>query len=467
MRIIVVGAGEVGTYIADRLSRQEHDIALIELDPERYRQIDAELDVLAINGSGTDSGVLKKAGIADTDLLVAATNKDEINLFSALLARQAGVGKTIVRVESRKLRSKEVSALFEKFDDHLVIDPDQEVADSVLRLMEYPGAMDLSRMANEEVVIIGARLPAHAPLVGVSLHALGRELDPDWDFIVGTITRKVESDDSEEVTIVPRQDEILKEGDLLRVICKSRALHDVTNRLGIARDVPRRALLLGGGRTAEMIAESLLYRGVDVAIIEKKHERALELSENLAKALIYEGDVTDVEMLEEADVARQDLVIALTGEDDANVLACLYAKSVSAQSKKTNGDDGIETIAVVHRLKLLDLLETNQVDTALSPRTATANSVLRFVRGDVESVAAVETFLHGDVEILEFAVSDESPCVDRSIGDMQLTKGALIGAIVRDGKAQVARGHSTFRANDHVIAIAKPESVEKLTALFV
>ena len=467
MRIIVVGAGEVGTYIADRLSRQEHDIALIELDPERYRQIDAELDVLAINGSGTDSGVLKKAGIADTDLLVAATNKDEINLFSALLARQAGVGKTIVRVESRKLRSKEVSALFEKFDDHLVIDPDQEVADSVLRLMEYPGAMDLSRMANEEVVIIGARLPAHAPLVGVSLHALGRELDPDWDFIVGTITRKVESDDSEEITIVPRQDEILKEGDLLRVICKSRALHDVTNRLGIARDVPRRALLLGGGRTAEMIAESLLYRGVDVAIIEKKHERALELSENLAKALIYEGDVTDVEMLEEADVARQDLVIALTGEDDANVLACLYAKSVSAQSKKTNGDDGIETIAVVHRLKLLDLLETNQVDTALSPRTATANSVLRFVRGDVESVAAVETFLHGDVEILEFAVSDESQCVDRSIGDMQLTKGALIGAIVRDGKAQIARGHSTFRANDHVIAIAKPESVEKLTALFV
>ncbi len=467
MRIIVVGAGEVGTYIADRLSRQEHDIALIELDPERYRQVEAELDVLAINGSGTDSAALKRAGIEEADLLVAATNKDEINLFSALLARQAGVGKTIVRVESRKLRSKEVTALFEKFDDHLVIDPDQEVADSVLRLMEYPGAMDLSRMASEEVVIIGARLPAHAPLVGVSLHALGRELDPDWDFIVGTITRKLENDDLEEVTIVPRQDEILKEGDLLRVICKSRALHDVTNRLGIARDVPRRALLLGGGRTAEMIAESLLYRGVDVAIIEKKHERALELSESLAKALIYEGDVTDVEMLEEADVARQDLVIALTGEDDANVLACLYAKSVSAQSKKNNSDDGIETIAVVHRLKLLDLLETNQVDTALSPRTATANSVLRFVRGDVESVAAVETFLHGDVEILEFAVSDESPCVDRSIEDMQLTKGALIGAIVRDGKAQIARGHSTFRANDHVIAIAKPESVEKLTALFV
>ena len=467
MRIIVVGAGEVGTYVADRLSRQEHDIALIELDPERFRQIDAELDVLAINGSGTDPAALQRAGIDDTDLLVAATNKDEINLFSALLARQAGVNKTIVRVQSRKLRSKEVAALFDKFDDHLVIDPDQEVADSVLRLMEYPGAMDLSRMADEEVVIIGARLPAHAPMVGVSLHALGRELDPDWDFIVGTITRKVQEDDQEEKTIIPRQDEVLREGDLLRVICKSRALRDVTDRLGIAKDVPRRALLLGGGRTAEMIAESLLYRGVDVAIIEKKHERALELSETLAKALIYEGDVTDVEMLEEADVARQDLVIALTGEDDANVLACLYAKSTSARSKKNNNETGIETIAVVHRLKLLDLLETNQVDTALSPRTATANSVLRFVRGDVGSVAAVETFLHGDVEVLEFAVSDDSPCVGKTLSDMEVTKDALVGAIVRDGKAQIARGQSTFRSNDHVIAIAKPESVDKLTALFV
>ena len=467
MRIIVVGAGEVGTYVADRLSRQEHDIALIELDSERFMQVDAELDVLAINGSGTDPAALKRAGIEEADLLVAATNKDEINLFSALLARQAGVNKTIVRVESRKLRSKEVASLFEKFDDHLVIDPDQEVADSVLRLMEYPGVMDLSRMADEEVVVIGARLPAHAPMVGVSLHALGRELDPDWDFIVGTITRKVEEDDQEETTIIPRQDEVLREGDLLRVICKSRALRDVTDRLGIAKDVPRRALLLGGGRTAEMIAEALLYRGVDVAIIEKKHDRALELSEILAKALIYEGDVTDVEMLEEADVARQDLVIALTGEDDANVLACLYAKSTSARSKKNNNEAGIETIAVVHRLKLLDLLETNQVDTALSPRTATANSVLRFVRGDVGSVAAVETFLHGDVEVLEFAVSDESPCVGKTLSDMEVTKDALVGAIVRDGKAQIARGQSTFRSNDHVIAIAKPESVDKLTALFV
>jgi len=466
VRIIVVGAGEVGTYIAERLSGQEHHVALVESNAERFRQVETELDLLTVRGSGTDPETLSAAGIDRADLLVAATNSDETNLLSALLARRAGVSKTIVRVESRRLRRPEVAALFEGMDDHLVIDPDQEVADSILRLVEYPGAVDLARMADGEVVVIGARLPAHAPLVGVSLLALGRELDPDWDFIVGTITRRTDDGDGEEETLIPRGDVVLREGDLLRVICKSRALRDVTHRLGIAREVPTRALLLGGGRTAQLLAESLIGRGLDVAIIEKKADRARELSEEVVAALIYHGDITDVDMLEDADVALQDVVIALTGEDDANVLACLYAKSVGARRHRNGPDSGPETIAVVHRLKLLELLEANQVDAAFSPRTATANSVLRFVRGDVETVAAVATFLHGDAEILEFAVAEDSPCEGRTLAELDIPKEALIGAIVRDGKPRIARGNSTLRDQDHVIAIAKPGSVDRVTSLF-
>ena len=203
MRIIVVGAGEVGTYIAERLSGQEHHVALVELNAERFRQVETELDLLTVRGSGTDPETLSTAGIDHADLLVATTNSDETNLLSALLARRAGVSKTIVRVESRRLRRPEVAALFDGMDDHLVIDPDQEVADSILRLVEYPGAVDLARMADGEVVVIGARLPAHAPLVGVSLFALGRELDPDWDFIVGTITRRSDDGDGDEETLIP------------------------------------------------------------------------------------------------------------------------------------------------------------------------------------------------------------------------------------------------------------------------
>ncbi len=463
MRIIVVGAGEVGTYVADRLSRQNHDVALVELDPERFREVDDELDVLTILGSGTDPVALEAAGVSGADLLVAVTKNDEANLVAALLARQAGVSKTVVRIESRRLRKPEVAALLGGRDDSLMIDPDSEVANDVLGLMEYPGALDLARMAGGEVVVVGARLPAHAPLVGASLLELGRELEPDWDFIVGTITR-LNDDTGEEETLIPRGDAVLREGDLLRVICKQRALRDVIQRLGIARDMPTRALLLGGGRTAQMLAEALNKKGLDVALIEKRPERAAELSAALPRCIVYAGDITDADMLEEADVARQDVVIALTGEDDANVLACLYAKAAGARRTRGDGTSaGPKTIAVVHRLKLLALLEDHDVDATLSPRTATANSVLRFVRGDVAQVA---TFLHGDAEILEFAVDEDARCEGRTLAELDVPRDALVGAIVRDGKPQIARGQSTLRDRDHVIVIAKPESVDGVSALF-
>ena len=348
-----------------------------------------------------------------------------------------------------------------------MIDPDREVAEEVLRLMEYPGAVDISQMGDGEVIVLGARLPADAPLVGVSLHALGRELEPDWDFIVASITRTDEDTDEEE-TIIPREDVILKAGDLLRVVCKRRALRDVTNRLGLARDMPTRALLLGGGRTAELLAESLIARGLDIGVIERRPERAGELSARFGQAIVYQGDITDADLLEQADVSGQDVVIALTGEDHANVLACLYAKSAGATRARRRGTDkgGPETIAVIHRLELLDLIEAHQVDAAVSPRTASANSVLRFIRGGGETVTAVATFLHGDVEVLEFAVSGDSDCNGKTLADLDVPKGALVGAIVRDGKPQIARGRSTLRDRDHVVVIARPDSVDRVTALF-
>ena len=465
VRIIVVGAGEVGSYVAERLSRQGHHVVLIESDTERFRQVDQDLDVMTLLGSGTDPVTLAAAGIEQADLLVAVTPVDETNIVSALLARRAGVAKTVIRVESRQLRRPEVAALFDGVDDHLVIDPDEEVAHAVLRLMEYPGAMEVNQMAGGEVEVLTARLPGHAPLVGVSLRALGAELEPDWDFIVGSITRR-EADADEERTIIPRGDWILRKGDLLTVICKRRALGDVTARMGLAHDMPTRALLLGGGRTAQKLAESLIQSGLDVAIIEKKEERADELTNELDRRVtVYLGDITDATILEEAGVASQDVVIALTGADDANVLACLYAKAAGARHSRS-GAAGPETIAVVHRLQLLDLLEAHEVDATLSPRTATANSVLRFVRGEGETVTAVATSLHGDAEVLEFAVAEGCRCDGQSIADLGLHEDVLIAAIVRDGKPQIGRGRSTLRARDHVIAVTRPNSAPLLSSLF-
>ena len=207
-----------------------------------------------------------------------------------------------------------------------MIDPDDEVAQAVQRLIRFTGVLEYDEMAGGEVVVLTARLPGHASLVGKSLRELGRELEPDWGFIVGSITRREAGEDREH-TVIPRGDWTLRESDLLTVVCKRENLDDVTSRMGMESQRSDRVLLLGGGRTAEILAESLLVQGQSVGVIERDESRAQELSRNLDRALIYHGDITDALLLDEAEVARQDVVVALTGEDDANVLACLYAKS--------------------------------------------------------------------------------------------------------------------------------------------
>ena len=440
--MIVVGAGEVGSYVAERLSREGHDVAVVELDASRLRQLSDDLDVLAVEGSGTHPATLRRAGAEQAELLVAVTSNDEVNLISSLVAKAIGVPRTVVRIEAAELRGIDAEDVRLASGADLVIDPDAEAAAEVLELLDFPGADEVAFMAGGEVIVIGARLPADAPLIGRSLKDIGEEFEPDWDFVVGSIGRGEE-------TIIPRRDHTLEAGDHVRVAMKRRARKMVGELLGIDRGSLDRVMLLGGGRTAEILAEKLTSRGVQVGIVERNPARARVLAEKLDDTLVLEGDIADADLLEEADVGRYDMVVALTGEDDANILACLYAKSVGAG----------ETVAVVHRLALLNLLGQAGIDVALSPRTATANGVLRFVRGDV---AAVATFLQGDAEVIELEIAPDSPADGALVKDLGLPKDVLIGAFVRDGKPQIARGRSRLRGRDHLVAFAMPGAVDEV-----
>jgi trk system potassium uptake protein TrkA len=442
VRVIVVGAGEVGSYVAERLSREGHDVAVVELDAFRLRQLSDDLDVLTVEGSGTHPATLRRAGVEQAELLVAVTSNDEVNLISSLLAKSIGVPRTVVRIEAPELRGDDAEDVRLASGADLVIDPDAEAAAEVLELLEFPGADEVAYMAGGEVIVIGARLPENAPLIGRTLKDIGEEFEPDWDFVMGSIGRGEE-------TIIPRRDHRLEPGDHVRVAMKRRARKMVAELLGLDRGSLTRIMLLGGGRTAEILAERLTSRGVQVVIVERNPARARVLAENLDDTLVLEGDIADADLLEEADVGRYDMVVALTGEDDANILACLYAKSVGAG----------ETVAVVHRLALLSLLGQAGIDVALSPRTATANGVLRFVRGDV---AAVATFLQGDAEVIELEIAPDSPADGSLVKDLGLPKDVLIGAFVRDGKPQIARGRSRLRGRDHIVAFAMPGAVDEV-----
>ncbi len=440
MRVIVVGAGEVGSYIADRLSREGVDVTVVERNAKRAAHLAESVDVEVITGSGTHPEILALAGVDNADLLVAVTKSDEVNLLSSLLAKQADVPRSVVRLEAPELRGNDAAGLRRASQADLFIDPDEETAQEVLSLIEMPGASEVAKLGNGEVLAIGARVPEMAPLVGKSLIELGVENEPEWDFIVSSIRRGDE-------TVIPRGDYTIEAHDLVRIVCKRAARRKVAKLLGLARDVPREILLLGGGRTSQLVADKLRHTGARVQIIERDPDRARTLAERLDGVRVLNGDITDSDVLDEADLPRIELVAALTGEDDANVLASVYAKSAGVP----------ETIAVVHRLNFLGLLDQVGVDAALSPRTATANGVLRFVRGDVAQVA---TFLQGEVELLEFELHSGSAADGKSIAELSLPRAILIAAIVRDGRAQIARGRTTLRKGDHVIVISEPQSVD-------
>jgi trk system potassium uptake protein TrkA len=445
--VIIVGAGEVGSYLADRLSREGIDVAVIEKDPGRLSELEEQSDVLTVLGSGTHPVSLMNAGAEKADIIVAVTDSDESNMIASLLAKQSGIAKSVVRIQARELRGTESKKLQKAIGADMVIDPDEEAARDLLELLEFPGASEVEVLAGGEVLIIGTRLSDQSPLVGRTLLEIARSNEPHWEYLVGTITRDGN-------TIIPRGDHTLEAHDHLRVLCGRKARRRLMGLLGLDRQIPRHIMLLGGGRTAELVAAQLAQRGADVVVVERDARRARDLAENVRHITVLEGDITDSDVLIDGDVGSFDAVAALTGEDDANVLACLFAKSQGAA----------ETISIAHRLELLPLLSQAGIDAALSPRTATANGVMRFVRGDI---AAVTTFLEGAVEVLEFEVTTNSPADGVMVSDMHLPEDVLIGALVRDGKAQIARGHSSLRKGDRVVIFAVPSSVEEVRRRFV
>ena len=445
----MVGAGEVGSYVAARLSREGNDVVVVDERRDPLSRLERDNDVLTVAGDATNPSTLAEAEVDKAEVLVAVTQSFKTNLLVCLQARQARGERelsTIARIDDPELRGPAGRKIREAMGVDLVLDPDEQTASAIQELLLYRGARNLYEMAGGEVLLVGARLTDDAPVVGRSVGEIGVSYAPEWDFIFGEIVRDGESQ-------VVRQETILQPQDLLRVVCRRKGRRELMTLLGLHRTEVKRVMLLGGGRTAQLLASRLNERGVEVALVEVRQERCEYLAEKLPDSMVLHGDITDTDLLAAERVGDFDAVVASTGEDDANVLACLYAKSMGAP----------ETIAVVHRLSLLGLLEQVGIDAALSPRTASANSVLRYVRGDV---AAVATFLEGDVEVLEFEVAPKAPADGSAVKDLELPDNVLLAAIVRDGNAQIARGRSVLRARDHVIVFAKPHLVDEVKRAF-
>lgn len=443
VHVVIIGAGEVGWYLAQRLGAEDHDVVVVEQDEVIARALGDELDVQTVVGSGTHPSVLRAAGVERADLVAGVTQNDEVNLIASALSKHLGAAQTVVRIQTDELRGVDGDALRTLVDADLVIDPDADTAEEILRLVSVSGADEVYPMTSGGLVVLGAVVGPSSPMAGQRLADIG-SVD-QWSFLFGAVTRNG-------TTTIPRGDLEVHAGDHVRVLTHESRQESVLELLGAAGQRVRRVMVLGGGAVGARVAEQL-SRSAAVTLVERSHQRAVDLAERLRRVTVVEGDITDTNLLSEESVATVDVVIAATGEDTANVLACAYAAA--------EGD--AFTVAVLHRLALLPLVRQFGIDAALSPRTASANAVLRQMRGGASSVA---TFLESDIEVDEFTVRPGSPGDGALVRDLHLPRLVLLGAVVRsDGTSEIVRGDTRLHGGDNVVLFARPAALPDVRRL--
>jgi len=447
MHVIIVGAGEVGRYLAQRLGAEGHDIVVVEQNEVIANAIGQELDVQVVVGNATVPSTLRAARVDRCDILAGVTQNDEVNLVASLLAKNEGVPQTVVRVQTEELRGPSGQALLDKMEADLIIDPDADTADEIMELVHVSGADEVYEMSDGDLVVIGATIGDESVMAGSTLAEIGQSYEPEWRFLFGALTRNGE-------TVIPRGDQRLEAGDHVRVLVTRSARREILEVLGAAHRKARRVMVLGGGAVGSRVAEQLQEEGAEVVLIEGDPARAKVLSEKLPQVTIVQGDIADIDLLNEESITRMDLVIAATGDDAANVLACAFAAT----------DKRPFTVAVLHRLALLPLVRQFGIDAALSPRTASANAVLRHVRGGTASVA---TFLESDVEVDEFEIEAGSPADGAVVSHLHLPHSIVLGAVIHPGgDAEIVRGSTVLKADDNVVVFARPDAIPALQRTF-
>jgi trk system potassium uptake protein TrkA len=441
MLIVIVGAGAVGTHLAERLSAEGQDVVLIDSDPRRAQEMRERIDALVITGNGASRSILTQAGVESADLLIAVSSNDGANILAAHSGRQLGVRKTIARVSDPGLREG-----LTDLDVDVVIDPEESAAQEIVGLISQGGVSELIEFGRGQLALVGGRPDETSPLVGHPLSTLRRTVN-GFDWVATAVVRAGS-------TIVAHGDTEIQVGDHVLLMVHSEHIEAAKALMGINRRDIRRALVMGTTRVAELTAEYLIDAGHDVVMVDPDVARCRQMAERHGRALIVTGDPTDPEVLSEFQIGDDDAVIALTGLDPTNILTALVAKALGAAT----------TVARVNRLSYVGLISGFGIDATVSVRLAAANSILRFVRrGKIHSVV---TFNDTDAEVIEMEVDAASEAVGKTLAELPLPAGAVIGGIMREGDAMVPTGETEIQPRDHLIIFTLPQTMSKVEGLF-
>ncbi len=446
MKTIVIGAGEVGYHIADRLSREGHDVVVIEQNATIRARVQDQLDVMTVEGSGSSPRVLEEAGVRDSDLLIAVADIDEVNVAACLLAKEYGVATRIARVRDPDFSENAFLGRGKRLGIDLLINPNVVVSEEILDLVKTPAAAEVGKFAEGKVLMLGIQVPPKAPILDRPLRSL-RSFHNTTPFLIVAVLRH-------ERLILPDGETVLQEGDHIYFVSRRESVNAILTLLGKKESIAERVMVIGGGRMGLRVAQMLEAERFKVKLVEQRQERCEELSELLKDTLILHGDGTDVRTLTEEGIADMDAVVTVTDDEATNILAALLAKEQGAK----------KVMALIKRPQLLHLLPHLGIDAAISPRALTASVILKFVRkGKVLSIFEMP---ESDAETLEMMVTPQSRVAGKAIRDAGLPSGAIIGAVVHQGEIVIPRGDTVFRPDDHVVIFAIPSVIPDLEKYF-
>jgi trk system potassium uptake protein TrkA len=446
MRVIVVGAGEVGFHVADRLAKEQHDVVVVDVEPERLEYVESHLDVAVVEGSGASPAVLRQAGISDASLLLAVTSVDEVNLVCCMAAR-GGIGLAkVARVSNPGFYEERTPLQPDLFGVDLLINPERELALETFRLLQSTAATDLIMLAGGAVQLLRLRVTDRAAVVGRSLAELGAQ-EHGRQLLTVAVER-------EGKTIVPTGGTRLEAGDHIYLVAAAKEIPRALELTGHEHSEVRRVMLAGGSVETYYLAKLLQQHGVNGIAIVEDRARAQELAEKLDSTLVLNGSVTDVELLELESVGAMDAFVALTEYDERNIIASLVARHAGAK----------QVITLVNKSDYLPLVRRIGLDAAVSPRLSAANAILRYVRRG--SVTRVATLRDNDAEVLSLVVTAGSPAVGRPLAEVEFPQGAIVGAILRGNAVIVPGGGDVLRVGDGAIVFALPEAVSRVLGLF-
>ncbi len=452
MKILILGASQVGVSIAEVLVGEENDVTIVDVDSDVLQQLQNRLDIRTVTGSAAHPSVLRSAGAEDASLILAVTNNDEVNLVACQIAESFFSTPTkIARLRSKEyLNNPELFGREGGFSVDVVISPEKIVRDHITRLIEFPGALQVLDFADGLVQLVGVKAVAGGALINCPLEEL-KEHMPNTETRVAAIYRERE-------VITPKSDTIIKEKDEVFFVAARENIRAVMKEMRGQSDKTKRIFIAGGGNIGLDLARELERKGYSVKLIEFNPTRAEKIAEAVGDTIVLKGDAADASLLLQENIEAADVFCAVTEKDEINILSANLAKQLGAK----------RVMALVNKPAYVEHLEHRDIDTIISPRIATIGSVLAHIRrGDVVAVhslrrgraEAIEAIAHGD--------ANSSKVIGKGVREIPFPAGTGVGAIVRDGEVIIPNVNTIIEPEDHVIIFMDNKScIADVEALF-